>query len=152
MLAKFSHGVSVQVLPVEKGLEFSTWLQSQQGPLTIPEAGLGLPQTVRNQDSKPVQGILRNYRRSWLFGLGRALAPAQSWRKKGYWPYSPHDHNELNKVHDSVNTELESPALVCLEIGTPFPFVPVNSVYSDFQDRQFCLPITRGHTDFAHFT
>lgn len=66
-----------------KGLGFSMRLQSQLDPLTIPKAGLGLPQTVRNQDSKPVQGILRNYRGAWLLSLGRALPPAQSWRKKG---------------------------------------------------------------------
>ena len=54
-----------------------------QGLLTLPEAGLGLSQTVRNQDSKPVQRVPGGLGGLQLCGPGETLAPAQTWRKKG---------------------------------------------------------------------
>ena len=45
---------------------------------TLPEAGLSLSQTVRNQDSKPFQRVLGSWGGVWLWGPWETLAPAQS--------------------------------------------------------------------------
>jgi len=47
----------------------------------LPEAGLGMTQTVRNEDSKPVQRVPGGWGGLQLWGSGETLAPAQSWRK-----------------------------------------------------------------------
>lgn len=58
LLQFFLEAPDLTPTPVDSSLEVG-YICSQLK--AIPEAGLGLPKTVRNQDSKPVQGILRDH-------------------------------------------------------------------------------------------
>lgn len=61
LLQLFLEAPELTPTPVDSSLE-AGYIRSQLK--AIPEAGLGLPKTVRDQDSKPVQGILRDHRGS----------------------------------------------------------------------------------------
>lgn len=58
--------------PVHTGLE-GGYVRSQLQ--AVSEAGLGLPQTVRDQDAKPVQRVLGGGGCLWLWGPRETLAP-----------------------------------------------------------------------------